>query len=150
MKLFAAALEYAPGSRLDGQKCTYVRLRVIVDGADGLWTEEEGSVAEHLEANEISVGHVDEVDGVHVVRIDAAATDLSGFVDWTPGCASELTLRTFLNVLGPDGASLFDADDCWKTIRIGDRPLDYWYSHIRGIRGQRLKCGHDDKLKNEC
>jgi hypothetical protein len=168
MKLFAAALEYAPGRRLDGQVCTYVRFRVIVDGADELWAEDDGSAAEHLEANEIFVRHIEEVDGVHVARIDAAATDLSGFTEWAPGCASEfstgtgiLTLRTFLNVLGPDGASLFDADDCWQTIRIGGRPLAYWYECLAsecstgkasecstGI--QRLKYQRIDKLKDEC
>lgn len=130
MKLFAAALEYAPGKRLDGQPCTFVRFRVIVDGSDGLWTEDEGSAAEHLEANEIVIRSIKEVNGVSVARINATETDLSGFVEWAPDLGSQLTLRTFLNVLGSDGKSLFDSDDCWQTISIGGQSLTYWYELI--------------------
>jgi hypothetical protein len=142
MKIFAAALQYSPGKRLDGSPCTYVRFRVIVEGAADLWTDEDLSA---LEANEIATRSIKEVDGIQLVRIDAAATDLSSFVEWTPsadGSPSELstgspsadpeslTLRTFLNVLGPDGKSLFGQDDCWNTIRIGDKPLNYWFHQL--------------------
>lgn len=130
MKLFAGALEYAPGQRLDGRKCTFVRFRVIVDGADGLWVEDDGTAEEHLEVNEIAVRSIKEVGGVTVARINAAATDLSGFVEWAPGVNDQLTLRTFLNVLGPDAKSLFDGDDCWQTISIGGKSLTYWYELV--------------------
>jgi hypothetical protein len=132
MKIFAAALEYAPGMRLDGTACTYVRFRVIVDGMDGLWLEEDGSVHEALEVNEIACRSVKEVDGVHVVHIDASKTDLSGFVDWNADLTSSLTLRTFLNVLGSDGKSVFGPDNCWDTISIGNKSLGYWYDRVRG------------------
>ena len=128
MKIFAAALEYAPGKRLDGSPCTYVRFRVIVEGAADLWTDEDLSA---LEANEIATRSIKEVDGIQLVRIDAAATDMSGFLEWSPEADPEsLTLRTFLNVLGPDGKSLFGQDDCWNTIRIDDRPLNYWFHQL--------------------
>jgi hypothetical protein len=130
MRIFAAALQYSPGQRLDGSECTYVRFRVIVEGAADLWTDEDLSA---LAANEIAARSIKEVDGIQIVRIDAAATDLSGIVEWTPEADSEsLTLRTFLNVLGPDGKSVFGMDDCWNTISIGDRPLNYWFEQIRG------------------
>jgi hypothetical protein len=131
MKIFAAALEYAPGLRLDGSPCTYVRFRVIVEGAADLWSDEDLSA---LEVNEIAIRSIKEVDGIHIVRIEAAATDLSGFVEWIPSEADpeSLTLRTFLNVLGTDGKSVFGHDDCWNTISIGDRSLNYWFEQIRG------------------
>lgn len=131
MKIFAAALEYAPGVRLDGTACTYVRFRVIVDGKNDLWLE-EGCVNEALELNEIACRSVIEVDGVHIVRIDASKTDLGGFMEWQADQVNSLTLRTFLNVLGSDGKSLFGPDNCWDTISIGDHSLTYWYEQVRG------------------
>jgi hypothetical protein len=130
MEIFAAALEYAPGQRLDGTACTFVRFRVIVDGEAGLWTEDDCVAA--LQENDIAVHSAKVVDGTYIARINAAATDLSGFVEWQPDNASDtLTLRTFLTVLGPQGTSLFSDDDCWHTIRVGGRPLSYWYERLK-------------------
>lgn len=127
----AGAIEYSAGRRLDETPCTYVRFRLLVEGVRGdqLWTEEEGaSVAECLGANEI-VTHG--IEGP-AARIRVAATNLADFEDWSPGMSS-LCLRTFLNVLGPDGKSIFGADDCWDTIIISGKPLNHWYTLLAAI-----------------
>lgn len=126
----AGALEYAPGRRLDDTSCTYVRIRLLVEGAAGdqLWTD-EADIADCLAANEISVHGIKG----QVARINVAATALSDFEEWNGSPVDGLRLRTFLNVLGPDGQSIFGADDCWNTLLISGRPLNYWYKQLVAV-----------------
>ena len=130
----AGAVEYSQGKRLDGTTCTYVRLRLLVDG-DRLWIEDaEALVAECLATNEISVHELSIVDGTHVARINCAETALSDFEEWDGAHSGGLRLRTFLNVLGTDGKSLFAKDDCWDSIILEGRPINYWYEKLTAIR----------------
>ncbi len=131
----AGALEYAPGRKLDDSPCTYVRLRLLVEGAKGdqLWTEDaDASVPDCLDANEIAVHGING----QAARINVAATALADFEEWSGVQSADqgLRLRTFLNVLGPDGQSAFGPDDCWNTLTISGRPLNYWYGLLSSIK----------------
>jgi hypothetical protein len=137
----AGALEYSQGKRLDGSPCTYVRLRLLVEDAR-LWLEEANmDIEECLAVNEIAVHGLSPVDGATVARIDCAKTRLQDFEEWTADTAQGLHLRTFLNVLGPDGTSLFGKDDCWNTIHIEGRPINYWYQKLADIKLSGYKVG---------
>lgn len=135
----AGALEYSQGKRLDNSVCTYVRLRLLVDGGR-LWIEEAGAAVEEcLTVNEIVVHGTSEFDGVTVARIDCTATRLQDFEEWTSTKANEgLHLRTFLNVLGPDGLSIFGKDDCWNTILLENKSIKYWYEKLASIKTTRV------------
>lgn len=129
----AGALEYSQGKRIDNSPCTYVRLRLLVDGLR-LWIEEpQIDVGECLAINEISVHGTAIYNGVAITRIDCATTKLQDFEEWTVG-AQGLHLRTFLNVLRSDGSSVFGKDDCWNTIMVEGKPVNYWYSKIANIK----------------
>ncbi len=126
MEIFAAALDYAPAKMLDGRPCTWIRLRVLVDGQN-IWKEESGSVAEHLEANEIPVHGIRD----SVARINARDIDLSIFAEYDADAPVDgICLRTFLTVES-DG-DLFAEDSAWNK-KLGSKTIREWYSLLQQI-----------------
>lgn len=130
----AGAIEYSGGKRLDGTPCTYVRLRILVSG-DSLWTEDaDADVAACLEANEIGIKGIKKVEACVVARICCATTALHDFEEWRPGMDDDsLRLRTFLNVLGPDGHSIFGKDDCWNTLTLNGQTINELYNYLVAV-----------------
>lgn len=132
--LFIAALEYSPGKDLNGRDFYWVRLRVLVEGATQLWTEEgataQNLVSEYLEPNEISVHNTATTPHGLIARINVAETALSDFVEYTPTFTDGLSLRTFLNVCSPDKKTLFDTDNCWNSLILSGRPLQSWFEEL--------------------
>lgn len=104
-------------------------MRVIVEGAD-LWTEDDPASA--LKESEIITKSLIICEGAAVAIIDTAATDLSQFAEYTPG-TNQICVRTFLTIRDTFGASIFDRDDCWDTIKIGPKSCSDWYKLVSSL-----------------
>ena len=131
MKLFAATIEYAPSTRIDGEQLIYTRLKVICE-ADGqtLW-EGIDNVTQELAENDIYVSMVKRVGDDFVARIDTEKTDIGAFVEWTPNVKTDsLCVRTFYTIMNKDRKDLFGADSSWNTTFLGERSLADWYSEL--------------------
>lgn len=131
MRLFAATLEYAPSTRIDGEQIVYTRLKVICE-ADGLtlW-EGVDDVDQELAENDIFVTFSKRIDSDYIARIDTDKTDISAFVEWTPNVKTDsLCVRTFYTIMNKDKNDLFGSDSTWNTTFLGDRSLADWYSAL--------------------
>ncbi len=132
MKLFAAALEYSPQTRIDGEQLVYVRLKVICE-ADGLtlWEQDFEDITAELAENDIYVKRVNRLDDDYVACIDTTKTDMSAFVEWTPNVKTDsLCIRTFYTIYNKDKQDIFGSDSAWNTIFLSDRPLAEWYQKL--------------------
>lgn len=131
VEIFAAALEYAPSTRVDGSKCTWIRMRVFVDGSN-TWREYdrgkkesvETAVKRHLAANDIPVIGVKG----NVARIDTKAIDLTEYGEY-PG--EGITVRTLLTVTSGDD-DLFGEDSVWNN-KLGSKTISEWYMDLASI-----------------
>jgi hypothetical protein len=132
MKLFAAAIEYAPQVRIDGEQLTYVRLKVICE-ADGLtlWEGDFEDIEAELAENDIHVKTIRRLGDNYVARIDVSRTNIADFVEWAPNVKTDsLCLRTFYTILNKDGKDMFGIDSAWNTVFLGDRSLADWYREL--------------------
>lgn len=132
MKLFAAAIEYAPSQRIDGEQLIYVRLKVICE-ADGLtlWESDFEDINQELTDNGICVRTINKYGDDYIARIDASSTNISDFVEWTPSVKTDsLCMRTFYTILNKDGNDMFGVDSAWNTIFLGGRSLADWHREL--------------------
>jgi hypothetical protein len=135
VEIFAAALDYATGKRVDGTICTWIRMRVFVDSApNSTWHEYdrdpkesvEDAVSRHLAANEIPVRGIKG----SVARIDTKAIDLSEYSEY-PAPEDGISIRTFLTVEGTEN-DLFGPDSVWN-VKLGSKTISEWYRELASI-----------------
>lgn len=137
VEIFAGAVDYAQGKTIDGNPCTWIRMRVFVDsstkGSVNTWREYdrgpeesiEAAVARHLAANDIAVRGIKG----SVARIDTKSINLSEYSDFP---ADEgISVRTFLTV-DSGTTNLFGEDNAWN-MKLGTKTISEWYKILASI-----------------
>ena len=138
VEIFAAALDYAQGTNIDGTKHTWIRMRVFVDvsadGTNNTWREYDRgpkeavdvAISRHLAANDIPVRGIKG----SVARVDTKAIDLSEYEEYSTAQGG-IAIRTFLTVESPSG-ELFGPDSSWN-MTLGSKTISEWYRELASI-----------------
>lgn len=126
-EIFAAALDYYKSRSLDGKEYKIIRMRVLADNGK-IWLESVGTVAEHLEENEIATYGISDT----VARINTRQINLADFADYDPDVPVDgLCVRTFLTVYAGE-EDIFAEDSAW-SIKFGSKTLREWYMTLKQI-----------------